>query len=61
MLKCIRAHEVGGFGLIPVGSLWADDSEFVGDASAFVDLDKPEPVPVKKSAVKKSAAKKGDV
>lgn len=49
MLRCIREHTVDAFGVIPVGSLWADDSPFVEDASAFVDADKP---PVKSTARK---------
>lgn len=49
MLRCIEAHHVDAFGDIPVGSLWADDSPYVTDASKFVDADvKPEPA--KKSA-----------
>ena len=55
MLRCVREHEAEGFGVIPVGSLWADDSEFVLDRSAFVDADaKP------KRAAAKQAATKGD-
>lgn len=55
MLRCVREHEAPGFGTVPVGSLWVDDSEYVVDRSAFVDADaKP------KAATKKAAAKKGD-
>lgn len=52
MLRCTRGHEAPGFGTIPKGSLWDDDSPYVTDSSAFEDADKPKP--------KKSAARKGD-
>lgn len=38
MKRCIREHEAPGFGTIPVGSLWADDSPFIGEADAFRDI-----------------------
>ena len=34
MRRCIEAHEVPGFGAIPVGSLWADGSPFLLDEHA---------------------------
>lgn len=40
MKRCTETHTVAGFGEIPAGSLWEDDSPFVLDDHA----DKFEPV-----------------
>jgi len=56
MKRCIKAHTVAGFGDIPQGSLWDDDSPYITDESMFVDADTPEPEPELRP-VKKSAAK----
>lgn len=39
MKRCIKAHDVDGFGKIPVGSLWEDDNPYITDdnADCFVD------------------------
>lgn len=44
MKRCVTTHTMTGFGEIPAGSLWDDDSPFLTDESAgyFVDADKPE-------------------
>ena len=34
MKRCIQEHTVESFGVIPVGSLWADDSPFLSDDTA---------------------------
>lgn len=55
MLRCVREHEADGFGTIPKGSLWDDESPYVVERDAFVDADaKP------KKAAAKRAAEKGD-
>jgi hypothetical protein len=63
MKRCIEEHHAAGFGTIPVGSLWDDESPYIGAAAKFVDADAPEPIakPVKKSApTRKFGEKKGD-
>ena len=34
MKRCIEEHTVASFGVIPVGSLWADDSPFLSADTA---------------------------
>jgi hypothetical protein len=60
MKRCIEEHTVAGFGTIPVGSLWDDDSPYVGATAKFVDIDAPEPVkaPAKKAATRNFGDKK---
>jgi hypothetical protein len=43
MKVCVETHESPGFGVIPEGSLWDDDSRFIVDEDKFVDVleDKP--------------------
>ena len=38
MLRCIEEHVAPGFGTIPVGSLWADDSPYVAQADKFATV-----------------------
>lgn len=54
MKRCTTTHEAAGFGTIPAGSLWADDSEYITDDNTehFVDVE-AEPV---KAKPKKSKA-----
>lgn len=59
MKRCIKAHTVASFGPVPVGSLWADDSPFIEDESAFVDADAVVPAEVAVSPVKASNKSKG--
>lgn len=51
MKRCIQEHKAFGFGVVPVGSLWADDSPYLSDDTAhcfeLVD-DPPAPAPVKR-------------
>ena len=58
MKRCIKAHYVATFGDIPVGSLWADDSEFIVEESNFVDADKPVITKVGDKVKKPAAAAK---
>lgn len=65
MLRCVKDHHVDGFGVIPAGSLWDDDSPYVVESECFVDADAPtitdepaEPAPVRRA--KKSAAPRKD-
>ncbi len=37
MKICIEGHHVPSFGTIPEGSLWDDDSPYIGDAAKFAD------------------------
>lgn len=38
MKRCVIEHEAPGFGRVPVGSLWDDDSPFLTDENeAFFD------------------------
>jgi hypothetical protein len=57
MKVCIAEHHAPGFGLVPVGSLWADDSPYVTEPEWFADVDTPAPVVVPKPRVRKFAAK----
>lgn len=62
MKVCIEDHLVAGFGRIPVGSLWDDDSPYAQTAGKFADVDAPVPaVPVKRVPVRKFAAKPVEV
>jgi hypothetical protein len=64
MKRCTKTHDAKGFGTIPAGSLWDDDSPYLSDDTAenFADVDdapEPEPVepkPVRKSNLRKKAA-----
>lgn len=38
MKVCVETHRVASFGEIPEGSLWADDSPYLEDASKFADV-----------------------
>ena len=60
MKRCIKAHDVAGFGKIPVGSLWDDDSEYVTDdnADCFVDVNTAEPEPEPKPKPVRGSRKK---
>lgn len=53
MKRCTTAHDCPGFGHIPAGSLWADDSPYITDANAehFADVD-AEPAPKAKKPAK---------
>lgn len=53
MKKCIEAHDALGFGHVPVGSLWADDSPFVQEADKFEDIETEAPVQAPKVRVRK--------
>lgn len=45
MKVCIEAHDAPGFGHIPAGSLWDDESPFAQDADKFAEApDHTEPV-----------------
>ncbi len=56
MKVCTETHHASGFGEIPAGSLWADDSPFAqGDQFTPVE---PDPAPVKpKKAPRKFGTK----
>ena len=54
MKRCVKAHDAAGFGQIPVGSLWDDDSPYITDdnADCFADVAEPaddEPKPAKRT------------
>lgn len=55
MLRCITAHHVPGFGDVPTGSLWADESPYVTDVELFevVDDDPPPVVKAKPKVTRK--------
>lgn len=38
MKRCTETHYVAGFGEIPEGSLWDDDSPFVQKSEHFADV-----------------------
>lgn len=61
MKRCIAAHKAPGFGAIPEGSLWADDSPYLLDehADKFEDVDAPAEVekPKRKPPVRKFGEK----
>lgn len=48
MRRCVEAHDVPGFGWVPLGSLWADDSPFVLEehADKFETVKPPKAVKV---------------
>lgn len=48
MKVCIAEHVDEGFGTIPVGSIWEDDSPYIGASENFEDVDKPKPAKSKK-------------
>jgi len=57
MKVCIEAHDAPGFGHVPAGSLWDDDSPYAqGEQFAPVD-ETPTPKPAKKPATRKFGAK----
>lgn len=47
MKRCTQSHSSPGFGVIPEGSLWADDSPYVLEEDKFEQISDI-PVPVKK-------------
>jgi len=51
---CIIEHDAPGFGLVPVGSLWADDSPYIGTPGCFADVadERAQPKPARKRAAK---------
>ena len=57
MKVCTETHMAPGFGEIPAGSLWADDSPYVQDADKFTEVDAAATAPAKP---KKAARKFGD-
>ena len=65
MKRCTQEHHAPGFGTIPVGSLWADDSPYAVEAECFEDVDAPavddEPVkPKRKPPTRKFGEKDGE-
>lgn len=54
MKVCITEHHVAGFGDIPAGSLWDDDSPFVQKSECFALVvdEAPKPAPAKKATRK---------
>lgn len=58
MKRCIVEHVVPSFGVIPVGSLWDDDSPYVREAAAFEDVDAETPASAPKPPVRKFGGKK---
>lgn len=38
MKRCVETHVAPGFGEIPAGSLWDDDSPYITNTAAFVDV-----------------------
>ncbi len=57
MKVCITTHTHPGFGEIPAGSLWADDSPYVTEDAMFADVPAVEPKPAKEAAVRKFGQK----
>lgn len=57
MKVCIETHVAPGFGEIPAGSLWADDSPHAQDADKFAEADTPPPVVKPKRATRKFVEK----
>lgn len=59
MKVCTTAHECPGFGTIPEGSLWADDSPYVTDENAdlFDDVTTATPAPKPKTTPRKFGTK----
>lgn len=64
MKVCTVTHRVDGFGEIPAGSLWDDDSPYAVGFDRFADCtgfdSQPPPVP-RKAPVRKFAAKPVEV
>ena len=60
MKRCTQEHTAAGFGTIPVGSLWADDSPYVIDADMFEPVDADEVPEVEKPKRKPPARKFGE-
>jgi len=58
--RCTQEHDAPGFGTIPVGSLWEDDSPYA-TAPHFVDVDAPEPAPKPKKAAPRKFGQKNEV
>ena len=59
MRVCITEHVAPGFGLVPVGSLWADDAcVATDDDELFADVDTAPAPAVKRAPVRKFAAPK---
>jgi len=61
---CIEEHVVPSFGTIPEGSLWADDSPYIGadNGHLFADVADESPAPVKrKPPTRKFGAKPTDI
>jgi len=55
--RCTQEHDAPGFGTIPVGSLWEDDSPYAtADCFEPVDATPAEPKP-KKAAARKFGQK----
>ena len=62
MKRCIQTHHVAGFGEIPEGSLWDDDSPHVQKSEHFADvLDAPAPAAKAKKPVRKFGAAVAEV
>lgn len=57
MKVCITTHTHPGFGEIPAGSLWADDSPYVTEGDLFADVPADEPIPAKPVKVRKFGQK----
>lgn len=53
MKRCTQTHNAPGFGEIPEGSIWADDSPYIGAAGCFEDVTDATPATRKKPAVRK--------
>lgn len=54
MKVCTVTHTVAGFGEVPSGSLWDDDSPFVVEFDKFADITNfDDPPPVKRPPVRK--------
>ena len=60
MKVCTVEHHAPRFGLIPVGSLWADDSPFATADDCFADVETVPTLVVKSQPVRKFAQQKGD-
>ena len=57
MKRCTQDHHAPGFGLVPAGSLWDDDSPYVIEADLFEDVETPAPMKPKKATTRKFGAK----
>ena len=44
MKVCTVEHEAPGFGTIPVGSIWAEDSPFIIEADCFAEIEAEGPI-----------------